>query len=219
MPYQPGIPTGTVNLDVDYQNLQNNFQELDTQFGVDHVPFSNTGGIPPNGYHTNVHLNPFSTTVTNPPNNYVPSVSIPQGIPSATTGYGQLFSSQVNDGYAADESLYWLSGGGRLFTLTRNISPMAANNGYTCIPGGFIMIWGIVSVALGPVAVNFASTSGIAFNNACFNVSLTMISTGNPTTSFEISVRTGTVTKNGFTAIPAGNQANYPSFYFLAIGI
>lgn len=220
MPYQPGVPTGTVNLNVDYQNLQTNFQELDTQFGVDHVPFSNTGGIPPNGYHTNIHLNPFSTTVTNPPNNYVRSTAKPQGVPSATPGYGQLFSCQVNDGYTGDESLYWISGGARLIPLTRNISPVAANNGYTFLPGGFVMIWGIVNISLAPAVVNFSSVSGINFTNACFNVSLTMISksSGTPTSSFEVSVKDGTVSTTGFTAIPSGNQAGYQSFYFLAIG-
>lgn len=225
MAYQPGIPTGTVNLNVDYQNIQENFQQLDTQFGVDHVPFSNTGGIPPNGYHTNVHLNPFSTTVTNAPNNFIPSVAIPQGVPTSSPGYGQLFSCQVNDGYAVDQSLYWLSGGGRLFTLLRNISPVANANGYTCIPGGFIMIWGIVNISLAPAIVNFNSVSGKSFTNACFNVSLTMISkpAGPPTppppsSSFEISIQSGTVSTTGFTAIPSGNQAGYQSFYFLAIG-
>ena len=110
--YQPNIPTGTVDLDIDYANLQGNFQQLDTQFGVDHIPFSNSSGTPPtgiNGYHQYVHFNPFSTTTTNPPNNYpvVPGTNAP----SATAGFGQLFSTQSNDGINTDEILWYLSGG------------------------------------------------------------------------------------------------------------
>ena len=56
--YQPSIPTGLVDLDQDYQNIQNNFQQLDTTFGVDHTTFSNNTAQ--NGYHTVVHLIPQS---------------------------------------------------------------------------------------------------------------------------------------------------------------
>lgn len=145
--YQPGIPTGTVNLDVDYINIQNNFQQLDTSFGVDHVPFSNQTAQ--NGYHTSIHFNPVSTTVTNPPNNQ------PVVTPAATAGFGQIFSSQINDGINTDTATYFLTGGNRLIQLTRNFTPTNSQNGATCLPGGLILNWGIYNASGG----NFSSGS------------------------------------------------------------
>jgi hypothetical protein len=145
--YQPGIPTGTINLDVDYQNIQNNFTQLDVCFDVDHVTFSNTSAQ--TGYHKSIHFNPVSTTVTNVPNNYVTATQYPQGVPATVAGIGQLFSSQVNDAINIDTGLYWLTGAGRQIALTRNIAPTLAANGRTFLPGGLILQWGtfIITVA------------------------------------------------------------------------
>lgn len=165
--YQPGIPTGTVDLDVDYLNLQNNFTQLDTSFGSDHVTFSNQ--TPQNGYHQDIHFNPFSTTVTNPPNNYVADDQFPQqgtippGAPATVAGFGQLFSSQVNDTIGTDTGLYWLSGNGSKVAMTRNFTPSHAASGRTFLPGGLILQWGtftIVTAATGlPFTWPFAFTT------------------------------------------------------------
>lgn len=63
--YNPGVPTGTVNLDVDYQSLQNNFSQLDTTYGVDHYKFSNRTGK--NGFHNSVTTPIYSTAATPQP--------------------------------------------------------------------------------------------------------------------------------------------------------
>ena len=39
--YRPLIPTGTVNLDEDYQNLQDNFNQANVVYGTDHYPLDN----------------------------------------------------------------------------------------------------------------------------------------------------------------------------------
>lgn len=166
--YQPGIPTGRIPLLTDYANVQNNFQQLDTQYGIDHVPFSNTSGTPPtgiNGYHQSIHFNPQSTTATNPPTNY------PATIPTVSAGFGQLYSVQENDGINTDTALYWLTGGGRLAALTRNFQPVAAQNGYTYLPGGLILQWARFQAATnsGTLAFNVA---GISFPANCFLVIL-----------------------------------------------
>lgn len=67
--YQPGIPTGLVNLDVDYQNIQENFQQLDTTYAVDHYAYSDPSSN--NGFHNKVTTPEYSTgspptTTTNP---------------------------------------------------------------------------------------------------------------------------------------------------------
>lgn len=223
MSYQPGIPTGTVSLDVDYQNLQNNFQQLDTQFGIDHIPFSNTSGIPPggvNGYHTSVHFNPQSTTVTDPPNNYDPTNSNPLSYPAATAGFGQMFSCQVNDGINTDESLYYLSGGNRLTALTRNFAPTASTNGQTFLPGGLILQWGYKSGLSGswPTSqqtLNF-NTNNIDFTNACFAVFITFIGPSSTSTG---DICINSVSKTDFKwQFTGSSSASYDGFYWWAIG-
>lgn len=218
--YQPGIPTGLVNLDTDYLNIQKNFQQLDTTFNVDHVTFSNQTAQ--NGYHKSIHFNPVSTTATNPPNNQPLShVSVPPSLPPLTANYGQLFSAQVNDGINTDTALYFLTGADRLIQLTRNFAPVAANNGYTMLPGGLIMQWGIINglVASTPTPVLFA-TANINFPTSCFNVQLSYISkaggTGNVQT---LSVTTATVSKFGFSYNSTQSTSAYVGFYWMAIGI
>lgn len=60
--YQPNIPTGIVNLDVDYLNLKGNFQQLNIVYGTDHYPFDNA--TPNQGFHNLVTTPPF---VDSPP--------------------------------------------------------------------------------------------------------------------------------------------------------
>ena len=220
MSYQPGIPTGIVPLDTDYLNLQTNFQQLDTQFGIDHIPFSNTGGNPPNGYHESVHLNPQSTTVTNPPNNYDPITNYPQGVPTVTPGFGQLFSSEVNDGINTDQALFFLTGGNRLIPLTRNVSPFLANNGYTFLAGGLILQWGKVTGLSGswPTTqqpVNFA-TANINFPTNCFAVFTTFIG---PTSSSTGDITINSVTNTLFRwQFSGSSSASFDGFYWVALG-
>ena len=214
--YQPGIPTGSVNLDVDYLNIQGNFQQLDTSFGVDHIPFSQTAQ---NGYHTAIHLNPVSTTATNPPNNQpVDPTSY-----TATPGIGQVLSAQIDDGINPDEALYFLTGGNRLLQLTRNFVPVAATNGYTFLPGGLIMQWGLQALTNSSSQtgnVLFAS-SNINFPTNCFNISVSLISKVGGTSSSDntLAVRSGSVTKLQFTYDYNGQGGSYTGFFWTAIGI
>ena len=114
------------------------------------------------------------------------------------------------------------SGGGRLLQLTRNFVPVAAVNGYTFLPGGLIMQWGIKSLSSSSSQsgnVNFA-TANINFPNACFNVSLTLVSRVGGTSSSDntIGVRSGSVSTTRFIFDYNGNGGNYSNFYWVAIG-
>lgn len=217
--YQPGIPTGTVNLDVDYLNIQNNFQQLDTSFGVDHLPFSNQTAQ--NGYHKSIHFNPVSTTATNPPNNYVPGTASPVGVPAATPGFGQLFSAQVNDGVNADEALFWLSGGNRLIELTRNFAPKISARGYTNLPGGLIIQWG--RTALGGFqgqagTVLFTTGGGINFPNNCFLVMVSLICPAGGTGSSDNTMCVRDSVSASQFVFQYNGSGSYVGFYWVAIG-
>lgn len=213
MSYQPGVPTGLVPLNQDYLNLQGNFTQLSNQFLVNHVPLTSTSGTPPNGYHTQVNLVPFSTTTTNPPNNQ------PVIAPTATTGYGQLFSSDINDGINDDTALYWLSGGNKLIQLTRNFNPVLMDPGYTCLPGGLILQWAsVLSTTSGIV------TFPIEFPNHCLSVwtqplsSSTSIPGSQATVSIPRNASGDLISKTGFSWNFVTNSADYRGFFWLALG-
>lgn len=212
--YQPGIPTGTVNLDEDYKALKANFTALDTIFNVDHVTFSNTTAQ--KGYHKDIHFNPISTTVTNAPNNYVTATQYPQGVPATVVGIGQLFSSSVNDGVNVDTGLYWLTGSGRQVALTRNFTPVVAANGYTFLPGGLIMQWGRISSPIpsgGPVAGNQV-TFPIPFPNSVFSITLGPVRAN--TTNEVLTINSVGITNAKFNVLTG--SSNYSSVYWQAIG-
>jgi len=209
MTYQPGVPTGSVPLNEDYLNLQGNFTVLNNTFLQDHSPL--TGTLPPvgtAGYHTAIHLVPVSTTASNPPNNQ------PINGYTATTGYGQLFDAQINDGVNTDQALFYLSGGNRLIQLTRNFAPVAANNGYTFLPGGLILQWGIKTVAASTTTPLLFATNNIDFPANCFNVSVTGIR--NNSGGDGIFVSTGSVSKTGFTF--RNGSGSIVQAYWMAIG-
>lgn len=216
--YQPGIPTGTVNLDVDYQNIQDNFSQLDICFNVDHVTFSNTTAQ--TGYHKSIHFNPESTTAipAYAPNNYVTATQYPQGVPATVAGIGQLFSSSVNDAISVDTGLYWKSGNGLSVAMTRNFSPVRAANGYTFLPGGLILQWGTIAgfnntrppALIGPNKVTFPLT----FPNAVFSITLGPV---RPDDSNQVlSIYNANTTTAAFYLVTGSNS--YTSTYWQAIG-
>ena len=201
--YQPGIPTGTVDLDVDYQNLQNNFEQINTTYQVDHVPLTDNTSI--NGYHEPIHFNPPSTTATNMPNNYPPNGIV------ATPGYGQIFSPQVNDGINIDQALYFLSGGNRLMQLTSNFVPANALNGTSYLPGGIIINWG--NIALGSLG-SFAASFQQPFRTNVWSIVGLGQTTSSPTNN--VYVKQASITTAGFQV--QNFSASITNFNWIAIG-
>jgi hypothetical protein len=229
--YQPGIPTGYVTLNLDYLNIQGNFQQLETTYGTDHVAYSQAVN---NGYHTNIHLVPFSTTITNPLNNNYPisQSTSPPSEPTATGGFGQLFSAQSNDGINPDEMLYFLTGGNRLIQFTRNFVPTPLTNDYngvgtpwsagaTFLPGGIIYQWGTYYPSAGEFSLPLTTT--VKFPQAFTNTNTTILisfiakSTGTNSTTV-VSVVDGSITKTQFNWNITGLTAGYVGLSWTAIG-
>lgn len=218
--YQPNIPTGSVPFNEDYLNLQANFQQLNIAYGVDHVPFSNTSGIPPSGQsglHTVVHLQANSTTSSNPPNNYPPTAVTPVGLT------GELFCTQSNDGINPDEILWYQTGGGRLMQLTRNFAPVANTNGYTFLPGGLILQWGTVNgthagvLQGGDTGTVTFSSANIAFPSNCFEVwTQPFYTSAAPNGAGVVATKLNGTTS--FSWIFNTNSGSYNGFFWAAIG-
>lgn len=203
MAYQPGIPTGLVPLNQDYLNIQNNFNDINNQYNVDHVPLTSTSGTPPNGYHEAIHSVPVSTTTTNPPNNQ------PINGYTATAGYGQFITAQINDGINTDEAFFYLSGGNRLMQLTRNFTPITTANGATFLPGGLILQYGTTATTGVLTPVTFA----IPFPTACYAISALR----NQTTDTVLGYQS--LTQTGFSLYTNGSSSSGVNFTWMAIGI
>lgn len=206
--YNPNIPTGTIPLNQDYLNLQNNFNQANIAFGGDHVPFTDTSGLPPTGItgmHTPIHMVPISTSTTNPPNNYPPNGY------TAVTGYGQLINAVCNDGYSTDNTLFFLTGKNRLQQLTRNLTPQAVTNGYTFIPGGLILQWGTASIT-GSKTVSFNAATSINI----LNMQTTFI--GSSSSSNTLSIVSVTPGSPGSFTWNFTGSTSYTQFYWVAIG-
>ncbi len=213
MTYQPNIPTGSVNLDIDYKNLRGNFQKLDTSFGTDHVPFSDVTAQ--NGYHEDIHFNPVSTTATQPPPNYDSALQYPAaaGLPPVVAGIGQLFSSGVNDSINTDTGLYWLSGNGLQVAMTRNFEPSHAANGSTFLPGGLILQWGTATSNVPftwPRAFGTFYSAQFTVNTASADRNVIKISAGPTALGATVQVRMTT---------GSGNVDPNATFFFMAIGV
>lgn len=212
--YQANIPTGIIPLDQDYLNLQGNFQQLNIAYGVDHVPFTDTSGIPPagiTGMHTAIHLVPVSTVASNMPNNQ------PINGYTAVSGYGQLFDAQINDGINTDEALFYLSGGNRLIQLTRNFVPTALSNGATFLPGGLILNWGAIPIASNPTPTIVTFTQPYTADLNVFSITVTRISSDTSSTANDIRVVTGSVNKTQFSVIQSSSSSS-SSMYWMALG-
>lgn len=215
--YDPLVPTGTLPLDQDYINLQRNFQAADTSFGVDHTNFSTD--TEQNGYHKEIRQIPFSTVASNPMNNQ------PVAAPAAIASYGQIFQAQINDGYNLDEALYFLSGGNRLTQMTRNFQPLAAANGYTSLPGGLVLQWGVVnSNTNGQVFFNNIVTvpSNVKFTSNIFGLWTQLFYNGVTVPTFSgtvaIKLQGGPPATNFLWKVVSSNAGFYDGFFWVALG-
>ena len=139
--FNPLVPTGLVNLSTDYKNLQNNFQQLDTSFGKNHVKFSVTAN---NGKHTFIQM----PTLGSEP-------SLPPGL---TSGDGTVFTNTTGE-----VNLFYTQGAaGNIYQMTRTSDASFAsfateNPGWTFLPGGLLLQYG------------FAATVGTGVPNSTFN--------------------------------------------------
>lgn len=195
MTYQPNIPTGTVNLNEDYLNLRENFQQLDAIYGINHTAYSDqTAGEV--GYHTVVNL------FTQP--------SVPAGVANTLT----MVSRDGNDGYADRERLFLRPGSNSSYPLTVNFTPVAATHGSTFLAGTIVLQWGTEPVVtIGDHPILFATNNrNFAFNCFCVLITGVKATTGGD----GIFLKTGSVSTTGFTAI--NSSGTMDEFTWVAIG-
>lgn len=200
--YNPAIPTGTVELDQDYQNLQNNFQQLDTTYKVDHVAL--TDNTTSNGYHTIIHQ---QKNVTNTD-------------PAPIAGVNQIYVKEVTPNTTvttADTQLFSITGAGGISQLTGNF---AASEGYQWI-GGMLLQWGNVNLPgtnnpNGTVTFKDRVVGAIPFPTSCLNVTLTLQANATTAQANSIAVL-GSLSATSFNWVFTGSTS-YNKFYWFAVG-
>jgi hypothetical protein len=195
--YNQGYPPDQSSLGQTKTTIRNNLDGTFLTLGVDHINNNGLPGTQPAGYHNITH--------------WVPQA----GNPVAVTGYGQLYSKTVN----ADQALFWETGNGLVQQLTTNITPSAAANGRSFLPGGIIIQWGSVTSALpNNGSVNFFAATGLAFPNNCFNVQTTPFYGVSAPNTNPISIAINGLTATGFNWLALSASNKYTGFYWTAIG-
>lgn len=196
--YNPNVPTGLIALNQDYQNIRNNFTQLNTTYGTDHIPYDNTTSQ--NGYHKVVHM--------------VPNV----GNPAAVAGIGELYCRTVNDGINNDQELFYQTGAGRVILLTRNFVPTVTANGATFLPGGLILNYGRIAISANPTLTTVTFTQAYSSAANVFSITLTRITDATSTTANEVRVSENSVTATNFK-ISSSSSSSSNEVYWMAIGI
>jgi len=209
--FNPSVPTGFVNLDEDYKNLQLNFQQINNTYAVDHVALTNNSGLPPtpggiNGMHTVVHLN--TQTVD----------------PAVNTSAGQFYNKVSTIPPTFDQ----------LFYLTNAIGAQPAQisgskaltNGYGWM-SGILFQWGFQ-----PVTTTSSSRTLFVTSNADFPTSLLTVfanpvynsAVSTPSNSFadifidQNPAGMNAFNKSGFSWRFCTNSLSVTGFFWVAIG-
>jgi hypothetical protein len=199
--YNGNIPNPPNNPSNDVSTMQTNATSIGNIIAVDHVGFNTSNG----GYHTVAHFVPQSV---NPPK---------------LSGIGEIFCktivSPVND-----EVMFWQNGSGNVIQMTMNFVPNATTNGYSFLPGGIIIQWGLVVQSLpSGSSSTFTTNFNIPFPNQPFIV------TGNPTYSKanypssqgSLNIRASQLSSSSKTSFDwqfYTNSSAYTGFTWLAIG-
>lgn len=199
--YVSNVPLSNQSLGQTQPIINTNFTVLNTNFGVDHVDFTNSPPISGGngGRHNTVTLVQQAaspTSVTTAPILFCKSTT------SNTLNNDIYFVASANDGGASVQ------------LTTTKITPTASGNGVSFLPGGVIINWGtyVISSGSSSKAVTFAS----AFPN---NVYCLVITPQGPV-SFNNSLTFNytLLTKSGFTGNRLSSVAENTTYSYIAMG-
>jgi len=206
-----------VNLDTDYKNIQGNFQQLDTSFGVNHVPFSVT---PNNGKHKFVEM-PVSAGIpaglaAGEGTVYTQTLNANSNLvyTNNTSNNGYQLSRCIDASYALfGTNTSYGSGGGAAFIGGWTFLPGNVGN---AVNGGMLLQYGLVTGV--PANSTLTVTFPIPFTRGCYSLNATPITSGNPTQQLIVNAivaATGGVTN----FVINNNSSTFTKFYWQAVGI
>jgi hypothetical protein len=191
--YNPNIPQGTDNLSVSQGQMLNNFTQLNTQFGVDHIAF-NTGSANGDGHHVKVFFDNAPST---------PSVSGTQSVmfPALVSGQQQMMWKNASNSYQIT-----------------GLPVTAGTNGSITLIGGIIFKWATVQILNGNQTATY-TFSGLSIGNFpsnCYNVQATAAIAAAGLTAGNFPGITG-ISNTGFT-INRNGTGGTQSYLVFAIG-
>lgn len=188
MTYNPNIPNATDRPSQSQDQLKTNFQQLNFVFEEDHVPFD-AAIIGDRGKHKFVTLQR-------------------QPIDNITNGNDTSLYAKLAGGIS---QLFWrYQNNGTVVQLSISQAPIPNQNGYTWLPGGMMLQWGLEVGATNTNTISF----NIPFSGDAYNVQLT--SNRNTNTGISVIVKQGSVDANGFIYL---SDATGPhNLYWMAIG-
>lgn len=190
--YVYGIPVTANDPSVDQPNMTINNNSAFNIWDIDHFGFNDNQG----GYHNIIHMPSNST-------------------PALIAGIGQVFAQTVG----SDIQLFYESALGVVSQLTGPSAPSANTNGYIYLSGGILLQWGTIPIAkTGTATPVLFATSNINFPNNCYVVLPVFINDqGNSPSANTVFVKSGTVSKLGFTLTNSSSSSTQSAFW-AAIG-
>ncbi len=181
--YNRDIPDAPNNPSVDQPPMKVNTNSTDDLINIDHFSFNDNNG----GLHKQVTM-------------------INQTAPGFPNGGNGLLFAGVN---SANSWPHWQNALGTVVMV--NGIPSAASAGYTYLPGGIILQWGVKNL---PASGDNAIAFPITFPTNCFNVQLSVERAAANIDA--VVIKTASISTSGFTAIaPTAGSTN---IYWVAIG-
>jgi hypothetical protein len=160
MTYNPNIPQSTDLISNSQSQILGNFDQLNAQFGIDHVAF-NTGSGNGSGFHNKVT---FVSNISTPSITGAVSAIYPKVVSAVAEAY---FVNGVGD------SVLWRGGSGSgIPALTQPASTPSI--GQMTLPNGFMFIWGYINTPVNGMTYTIGSAG---FPNTCSNIQMTGQST------------------------------------------
>lgn len=190
------VPLATQTISETQSLIKTNFDNIKTYLETDHVPFANANS----GKHNQVTMPVMGSD------------------PGSSAGEIRVYS-KTGSTSMVPELYFQRNNAAAVVNMTE---ALASFNGYTYLPSGIIMQWGVANQA-STAAGNIAITFPITFPNNCFNVQITSQenTSGSDTNGF---VRLVTFSTTGATAYASarltsgGNTGAIYSARWLAIG-
>lgn len=196
MTYNPNIPRPDDLISESQGQILDNFGQLNTVFGQDHVKYDNAT-VGDRGKHNQSTYKQLS------------------GDPATTADEMALYAKDDGSGNTR-LFLKQETPTGTVIQLS-GIDPQIADNGYTFLPGGLLMQWGFTAEFSGASIGVLFTTSHVDFPNNLFNVSITpKRDFGSPGSTYGFYVANSGFSITGFTIRNISGHTY--GFQWMAIG-
>jgi hypothetical protein len=204
MTYNPNIPNATDNISVSQNDLKINFQQLENIFDNDHYTWD------------------FATTANRGAHRQV-NFKLPISDPAVVATESFVYSKADANDSGNNSQLYFANTLG--VTRLTNRFTAAAQQGYTILPSGIVLMWGF---STGPfsstdptpiefhVITNYPAAAPKGFPNNCFNVVGWVEKNDTSSTRKDVALAQTSITREQFSV--RCNSASINAVYWFAIG-